>query len=63
MIHLNDNLRVVIGIKQNIINSKNVGAINGMDSDSFADYPTGFSLDSYLYFFMHPLLIDRELLV
>ena len=49
MIHLNDNLRDVLGFKQNMINGRNAAIVSGIDNVIFADYPPGFA-SALVYF-------------
>ena len=51
MIIFNDNLRDVLGFKQNMINGKNAGTVYGMDQVMFADYPPGFASDSCIFLY------------
>jgi hypothetical protein len=51
LIHLNDNLRDVLGFKQNMINGKNAGTVSGMDQVIFADYPPGLASDSCIFLY------------
>ena len=51
IIILNDILRDVLGLKQNMINGKNAGTVYGMDQVIFADYPPGFASDSCIFLY------------
>ena len=48
---LNDNLRDVIGFKQNIIIRRRIRSASGMDRYIFADYAPGFSLGDCLFIY------------
>ena len=51
MIHLNDNLRDVLGFKQNMINGRNAATVNGIDNVIFADYRPGFASDTCTFLY------------
>jgi hypothetical protein len=51
MTSINDNLRDVLGFKQNIISGKNTGTVSGMDHVIFSDYTPGFASDSCIFLY------------
>jgi hypothetical protein len=62
MIHLDDNLRDVIGYKQNMISGKNAGTVSGMNRVIFVIiHPV--SPWTLIYFLMGLLLKHQELVI